>query len=327
MPACLPLTLGHEIGHNQGLCHNREETGCQSPSYPYGFGYARCNTFRTVMSYSLNLCGSETRVYNFANPKVSWNGYPTGIAHDTDPTNSSEAWRALNDSAADVASWRGCSATSAPAVPTLNTVVAISHSRIDVTWTDTANNESGFTLERSTNPVDPASWSAIAGTSSSPGTGGTVTYSDTGLDAATEYGYRVSAINCFGASAATEPKAVTTPALPPDPPASVTATVVNSTTVTIQWAAVADATSYTVGRSQKASKGNKWSAITTISSNIDALTSNDSPGTGTFRYYVMSVNTAGSSNWSSPAEVSVSSGSSSGGGGGGKCNPRKQVCS
>ena len=92
---CLPLTLGHEIGHNQGLCHNREEN-CRNPAYDYGYGYRVCGVFRTVMSYS---CNREPRIYQFANPNITYGGRPTGISHAVDPQNSSEAARALNDAA------------------------------------------------------------------------------------------------------------------------------------------------------------------------------------------------------------------------------------
>ncbi|MCZ6608455.1 MAG: M12 family metallo-peptidase, partial [Alphaproteobacteria bacterium] len=84
--ACLPLTLGHEVGHNQGLCHNREEAGCSNPAYVYGYGYLSCGNFRTIMSYSCNPnSSSPTRIYNFANPNVLYSGTPTGIAHSVDP--------------------------------------------------------------------------------------------------------------------------------------------------------------------------------------------------------------------------------------------------
>ncbi len=131
--ACLPLTLGHEIGHNQGLCHNREETGCTNPAYLYGYGYRVCGNFRTIMSYS---CSGETRIYNFANPSISYAGLPTGIAEVDNPQNSSEAWRALNDSALDVGDWRGCSALVAPLDPTLMSVSAVSQEQIDLEWID-----------------------------------------------------------------------------------------------------------------------------------------------------------------------------------------------
>ena len=41
--ACLPLTLAHEVGHNQGLCHNREETGCRKDAPGFCSGYRGCS--------------------------------------------------------------------------------------------------------------------------------------------------------------------------------------------------------------------------------------------------------------------------------------------
>ncbi|MCZ6894905.1 MAG: M12 family metallo-peptidase, partial [Gammaproteobacteria bacterium] len=221
--ACLPLTFAHEFGHNQGLCHNREETGCTSPAYAYGFGYRVCGTFQTIMSYS---CNNESRIYSFANPAVSHAGIPTGIAHADDPQNSSEAWRALNDSALDVADWRGCSALDAPPRPTALSAKDASDVLIDVSWVDNSTDEAGFDLERLGD--DGQTWIKIASLGANSGAGGSVTYSDRGLASETNYSYRVYAHNCMGASAYDGPASATTqspPSEPPLAPSAISATV------------------------------------------------------------------------------------------------------
>ncbi len=318
--SCLPLTLGHEIGHNQGLCHNREETACSSPAYPYGFGYRVCGSFRTVMSYS---CSGATRVYHFSNPNVTYGGYATGIAEADDPANSSEAWRALNDVALDVAAWRGgCAAGATPLPPSLLVAVAASHDQIDLEWVDEASNEAGFDIERSD---DGQSWGKIASLGANAGSGGTVTYADSGLTANTTYSYRVSAHNCAGTSAAAGPESATTDsqlAAPPLAPAAVSATADANSLVTVQWDTVSNATSYEVGRADKTGRGNNWSSILVLGST--AVPSFDSdPGPGTYRYYVRASNAQGTSDWSSAAQVSVSDGS---GGSGGCGKGKKKNC-
>lgn len=309
--ACLPLTLGHEVGHNQGLCHNREESGCTNPAYPYGFGRLVCGTFRTIMSYSCP--AGATRVYNFANPNVFHAGLPTGIADADDPTNSSEAWRALNDSALDVANWRGCSVLDPPIVPDMVSVLAVSQSQIDVTWTDNSDNESGFNVERST---DNQNWVKIASVGDNAGMGGTVVYADGGLSAETTYWYRVQSHNCQGASDYSETGSAMTDLVPPQPPvapSAVSASVDASGTVSVSWDTVAGATEYEVGRADKTGRGNKWSAIAALGF-VTAPPFVDVPGAGTYRYYVRAHNASGVSAWSSHAQVKVSGGSDGGGG-------------
>jgi hypothetical protein len=89
------LSLAHELGHNQGLHHDPANAGGQG-AFSYAYGYQDPGgRFRTVMAY-----GSATRVMNFSNPNVSYNGYPTGIA------NAEDNARALNNTAATVANFR-----------------------------------------------------------------------------------------------------------------------------------------------------------------------------------------------------------------------------
>ena len=309
---CLPLTLAHEIGHNQGLCHNREETGCTNPAYAYGFGYRVCGSFRTVMSYS---CSGATRIYHFANPSVFYAGQPTGIAHASDPGNSSEAARALNDSAADVAAWRGCGEALPPAAPVGSFLTVVSHEQIDLEWGDNSGNESGFDIERS---GSGQGWTKIASVGASGGSGGTMTYADQGLDPETSYTYRVQAVNCAGASdfdvevnASTDPL----PAQPPAAPSAVSATAESNGDVTVSWSVVANADSYDIGRAHKTGKGNKWSAVETIAAGVAGPSFTDvNPGNGTYRYYVLSNNEVDSSGWSSHAQVTVGGGGDGGGG-------------
>jgi hypothetical protein len=309
--ACLPLTLGHELGHNQGLCHNREETGCTNPAYSYGYGYRVCGNFRTVMSYS---CSGETRIYNFANPSVTYSGLPTGIAEADSPQNSSEAWRALNDSALDVASWRGCSASGAPLGPSLMAATAFSHEQIDLEWLDNSSDEAGFNLERS---GDNVNWTKIASVGANAGSGGMLNYADQSLAADTTYWYRVQAYNCADNSAYAGPVSAATQSPPPAPPVApgaVSATAADNGDVTVAWDAVANAVGYEIGQSYKAGRGNNWSAIEMIGA---AATSPyvDAPGPGTYRYYVRAYNDNGTSDWSSAAQVKVNDTSKSSGGG------------
>jgi hypothetical protein len=84
-------------------------------------------------------------------------------------------------------------ASSAPSAPTNLIATAISRVQINLSWTDTANNETGYTVQRSTNGT---SFTQIATLGAN-----VTTFSDTGLSPSTFYYYRVAATNSFGTSA------------------------------------------------------------------------------------------------------------------------------
>lgn len=80
-----------------------------------------------------------------------------------------------------------------PSAPTSLTAVPVSTSEIGLTWTDTATNEDGFRIERSS---DGVTFSALQ-TINTPNAS---SYNDTGLTASTQYYYRVFAFNSVGDS-------------------------------------------------------------------------------------------------------------------------------
>ncbi|MFC3645065.1 reprolysin-like metallopeptidase [Aquibium oceanicum] len=70
-------TLSHELGHNFGALHDVANSG-SNPPYNYGYGYIHPqNLFRTIQSYGAP-CGYCTRIGNFSNPDVTYNGHVTG---------------------------------------------------------------------------------------------------------------------------------------------------------------------------------------------------------------------------------------------------------
>ncbi len=89
-----------------------------------------------------------------------------------------------------------------PAAPSDLAAQVASDSQIDLTWTDNANDEDGFHVERS---VDGGAWSLLTSL------GADVTgYSDMGLASFTTYAYRVQAFNADGASAYSSVASATT---------------------------------------------------------------------------------------------------------------------
>lgn len=79
-----------------------------------------------------------------------------------------------------------------PAAPSALGATAVSSSRIDLAWTDNANDESGFKVERS---PDGSAWAEIVQLAAN-----TTAHADTGLTANTTYHYRVRAFNAGGDS-------------------------------------------------------------------------------------------------------------------------------
>jgi hypothetical protein len=98
-------SFAHEMGHNQGATHDRQNSGGPGA---YGHSYCFQNTasapyFRTIMAYA---CGGVDcpRVNHWSNPAVPFNGIPTGI-QDGDP-NAADNHLTLEKTRTKAAQWR-----------------------------------------------------------------------------------------------------------------------------------------------------------------------------------------------------------------------------
>jgi peptidyl-Asp metalloendopeptidase len=110
-------TLAHELGHNMGDAHDRATGG--TGVYPYSYGYRdEVGKFRTIMAYGCPTV-SCPRVKYFSNPRLLYNGRPLGIDHATNPANSADNARSMNDVRHIVAAWRAATTdVTPPAAPT-----------------------------------------------------------------------------------------------------------------------------------------------------------------------------------------------------------------
>jgi hypothetical protein len=184
-------SFGHEVGHNMGSTHDRDNGG--SALYEYSYGYQDPGAvFRTVMAY--NCPGGCPRRQHFSNPDVLFQGLPTGIDHDLDPNNAADNARSINNARYTIANWRvsGEAPTEPPTSPSNLVAMAASDTEIDLGWNDTSNNESGFELERST---DGASYAPLDSLGAN-----VISYAAAGLDPSTTYHYRLRAVNSVGTS-------------------------------------------------------------------------------------------------------------------------------
>jgi len=115
---------------------------------------------------------------------------------------------------------------SVPAAPSGLTATAASSSRINLAWVDNATNETGYSVERSTNGT---TFTVVATLGAN-----VTTYANTGLTASTTYSYRVRATNSVGNSAYSNTATATTSATATStniaPLAAVTASSANTAT-------------------------------------------------------------------------------------------------
>ena len=95
-------------------------------------------------------------------------------------------------------------ATGPPSVPTGLSAAAASTSQINLSWTDTSNDETAFAIERS---ADGTTWTPLATVGAN-----VQTYANTGLPAERKYYYRVKAFNGAGESGYTNTAGATTQA-------------------------------------------------------------------------------------------------------------------
>ncbi|HZK81743.1 MAG TPA: NPCBM/NEW2 domain-containing protein, partial [Humisphaera sp.] len=113
----------------------------------------------------------------------------------------------------DHADWAGAElltmafVTAPPSAPTNLVAATASASQINLTWANTANNQAGLMLQRST---DGQNFTSVANI------GAAITsYSDTGLAASTQYYYRIVAMNSGGSSVPSVVATATTSAAAP----------------------------------------------------------------------------------------------------------------
>lgn len=91
---CRQETLAHELGHNMGQAHNKEDSRDDNGDLSYGthkysFGYRESSAtgFYTVMAYPKN-DADQFSIRYFANPGVKYKKRATGVANESDNVRS-----------------------------------------------------------------------------------------------------------------------------------------------------------------------------------------------------------------------------------------------
>jgi titin len=191
--------------------------------------------------------------------------------------------------------------TTVPTAPTSLVATASGTSTVDLTWTDTSSNETGFVLERSTS-------AAFSGATSRTLAAGTTSATETGLAPATTYYFRLKATGSGGDSGYSNTATATTASAPaptvPAAPTGLTATATGATTVDLRWTdASTDETGFVLDRSTTSAFS------TVVSRNLPAGTT-ATTDTGlaaatTYYYRVRAINGAGSSTPSNTASATT----------------------
>jgi hypothetical protein len=188
----------------------------------------------------------------------------------------------------------GAGAT-APGAPTSLTATADGTDTIDLSWSapasDGGSSITGYFIEREVGIGN--GWSTLVADTSSTGT----TYEDTGLDHATEYNYRVSAINAIDTGDPSTADSATTDADVPDAPTSLTATADGHAEIDLSWSAPAgdggaSITGYQIER--EVGIGNGWSTLVADTSSTSTTYEDSSVDPGQeYNYRVSAINSVG----------------------------------
>ena len=184
-----------------------------------------------------------------------------------------------------------------PAAPINLNAFAASQTRIDLLWTDTSTDETGFKIERS--PDGATGWTQIDTVGA-----GVTSYANTGLSCGTSYSYRVRAYNARGDSAYTNVANATTVACSvceiPAAPTNLSAAATSPTQVVLTWTDnSANESGFRIyrvkaGRGSAQSIGSaSWPMVGTVGANVTTFTDTNLTGNTMYLYYVSAYNGCG----------------------------------
>jgi hypothetical protein len=201
---------------------------------------------------------------------------------------------------------------SAPASPSGLVATTASATQINLTWSDNANNETAYKVERAASSGGP--WTEIAGSLAA----NTTSYSATGLSGSTTYHFRVRAANSNGNSGYSNTANATTSAgggTVPVGPSGLSATTASATQINLSWTDNAnDETAYKVERAT--SSGGPWTEIAgSLAANTTSYSATGLSGSTTYHFRVRAANSNGNSAYSNTANATTSSGGGGGGAG------------
>lgn len=175
--------------------------------------------------------------------------------------------------------------TAIPNAPTAPTATAASTTRINLTWIDASNNETGFQIERS---LTSGTGFALVTTTAANVT----SFGNTGLTANTQYFYRIRATNALGSSAFTSEVSARTSI--PTAPTTLVATAASANQINLTWVdASNNETGFRIERSLSSSTG--FALVTTTAANTTSFSNTGLTANTQYFYRVRATNAVGSS--------------------------------
>jgi fibronectin type 3 domain-containing protein len=185
-----------------------------------------------------------------------------------------------------------------PAAPSdLAATLNASVPQIYLSWTDNANNEMGFVVERADNG---GAFTQIATLPSN-----NISFVDTNVTFGNLYEYEVAATNASGTSGFAGPVSVDMTASPPAAPTSLVADVLSATQVGLTWTDNAsNETGYVVQRCTGAGCSN-FAPLTTLAADSVSYTDATVAVPNSYSYRVLATNGVGSSGPSNVVSVSI----------------------
>ncbi len=222
--------------------------------------------------------------------------YNTGLQAGTTYTYRVRAFSGVGESENSNQATATTDAATTPAAPSDLVATPVSGERIDLTWTDNSTDETGFRIERKTEPSGTFALIATVGAN-------VTKYYNTGLQPGTTYTYRTRAFNGVGDSPNSN-EATASTGLPPVAPSDLVATTVDHQQIDLAWTDNSDdETGFKVER--KLEPSGAFTLIATLGANVTKYYNTGlQPGT-TYSYRVSSYNAAGDSPASNEATATT----------------------
>ncbi len=187
-----------------------------------------------------------------------------------------------------------------PSAPSNLIATGVSTSQINLTWQDKANNETGFVVERATSSDGPFSFIGSVGAN-------TTSFESTGLNANTQYYYKVRAINSDGSSGYSNTASSTTLQVPiaPTAPTNLTANGVSTTQINLSWQDNSSSeTNFEIYRSN--TSGGPLTLLASVPANQTTYESTGLSPNTTYYYRVLASSKDGKSAYSNEASATTS---------------------
>ena len=183
-----------------------------------------------------------------------------------------------------------------PPIPTNLAATTLSYNKTSLSWTDNSGGKAATEIWRSTSATTGF---AVVGTAAAGASG----FTDTSVAASTTYYYEVRADNLYGESALTSAVNTTTQPLPAIPavPSGLTGTALTYSSLRLNWASVAGASTIVIDRS--AVNDQQYVQWAVLPGTATAFTDTGLYANSTYYYKVQAINPGGSSAFT--PEISV----------------------